>query len=364
MTRLPGRSYTGPDPAGFMSAAEVAGYLTGYARSSDAPVRTGADVRSVRPSDAGYRVTTTAGEWSAAAVVLATGWADRPHVPALAAGLHPALEQVTAATYRSAERLPDGGVLVVGASASGVQLADEIAGTGRPVFLAVGAHTRLPRRYRGLDILWWLDAMRLLERRLPVRLAPRPVAASSLQLTGRSGSRDVDLRSLQDRGVTLLGRVTGAQGHRLRLADDLVETTATADARLVRLLRRIDDYAHVVGLDDEILPPAPVVPVRAAADRPRELVLARAGIRSVVWATGYRRAYPWLQVPVLDAAGEIRHVAGTTAAPGLHVVGMSEQTRRNSTFIDGVRHDAAAVVTRILGDLRAAPASRAPELAA
>jgi putative flavoprotein involved in K+ transport len=258
--------------------------------------------------------------------------------------------QQTAATFRSADGLPDGGVLVVGASASGVQLADEIAASGRPVFLAVGRHTRVPRCYRGMDILWWLDAMGLLDRRLPVRLSPRRPAEASLQLVGRSDRRDVDLRALQNRGITLLGRLTAAQGGRVRLASDLTTTTATADARLARLLGRIDAYARAVGLEDEILPAEPVEPV-LAAEHPAELDLDRVGIRSVVWATGYRRSYPWLHVPVLDRSGEIRHLAGTTAAPGLHVVGMSRQSRHNSTFIDGVRHDAAAVVGRIVGDL-------------
>jgi putative flavoprotein involved in K+ transport len=137
----------------------------------------------------------------------------------------------------------------------------------------------------------------------------------------------------------------------VRFADDLAGTTASADARLARLLARIDAYARAVGLEREILPPVPVVPVAGVADHPTDVDLGSSGIRSVVWATGYRRSYPWLHVPVLDSSGDIQHLAGTTAAPGLHVVGMRRQTRRNSTFIDGVRHDAAAVVGRILADL-------------
>jgi putative flavoprotein involved in K+ transport len=364
MSRLPGRHYTGPDPAGYMPAREVGHYLTSYAHAFTAPVVHGADVESVRSAGAGYRVATTAGRWIAGNVVVATGWCDRPSVPATASSLDPRLVQRTAATFRSAADLPDGGVLVVGASASGVQLADEIAAGGRPVTLAVGSHTRLPRTYRGMDILWWLDIMGVLDRRTPVHVAPGGSAAEpSVQLVGRPDARDVDLRSLQDRGVALLGRLQGGEGTRLRFAPDLAGTTARADERLTALLRRIDGYARAVGLEDEISPAPTGVPAIRPVAPTTELDLGAAGIRSVVWATGYRRSYPWLHVPVLDPGGDIRHVAGTTAAPGLHVVGMRLQTRRSSTFLDGVRHDAAAVVGRILDDLGALPTGAAVPLA-
>jgi putative flavoprotein involved in K+ transport len=357
MTRLPGWRYDGDDPAGFMRAGEVAGHLTEYARAFSAPVVQGADVRSVRRDDGGYRLVTTAGSWTARAVVVATGWCDSPSVPPLAAALDPGLVQQTAATFRSPTALPDGGVLVVGASASGVQLADEIAGSGRPVVLAVGSHARLPRRYRGMDVMWWLDSMGVLDRRVRPYLAPGSATEPSVQLAGRPDGRDVDLPSLQARGVTLTGRLTAAAGTRVRFADDLAATTALADARLAGLLRRIDGYARAVGLEDEVLPVPPGPSAVRLDGSPAELDLPAAGIRSVVWATGYRRSYPWLHVPVLDPAGEIRHVAGQTAAPGLHVVGMRRQTRVNSTFIDGVRHDAAAVVGRVLDDLGATRAA-------
>jgi len=358
MSRLPGWHYTGSDPAGYMPARSVGDYLTSYAQAFSAPVVHGADVESVRSAGAGYQVSTTAGRWIAGSVVVATGWCDQASVPPTASGLDPRLVQQTAATFRSAADLPDGGVLVVGASSSGVQLADEIAGSGRPVTLAVGSHSRLPRTYRGMDILWWLDGMGVLDRRTPVHIAPGgPAAEPSVQLVGRSDGRDVDLRSLQDRGIALLGRLQGGEGTRIRFAPDLAGTSARADERLTNLLRRIDAYARAVGLEDEILAAPPTVPAIHPSETRTELDLTAAGIRSIVWATGYRRSYPWLHVPVLDEAGEIRHVAGSTAAPGLHVVGMRMQTRRNSTFIDGVRHDAAAVVGRILDDLGAGASS-------
>jgi putative flavoprotein involved in K+ transport len=350
MSRLPGWSYSGLDEHGFMTARETAAYLTAYARSFAAPVVGGAELESVRPSGVGYRVNTAAGSWSARAVVVATGWCQQPAVPGVAVALDPLIKQETAATYRSPGALPDGRVLVVGASASGVQLADELAAAGRDVVLAVGSHTRLPRTYRGLDILWWLSAMGVFDREARPQLGG---GDPSLQLIGRVDRRDVDLTALQRRGISLAGRVVSVEGSRVRFARDLPATTAAADARVTALLHRVDAYAHAVGLDDEI-EPAPPPPAAARADAaPGELDLAAGGFGTVLWATGYRRAYPWLQVPVLDAAGEIRHVRGRTPAPGLHVVGMRRQTRRSSTFLDGVRHDAALVVGDLLAGLGA-----------
>lgn len=354
LSRLPGWRYTGSDPNGFMPARAVADYLAAYAAAFDAPIVHSAHVESVRADGDGYRVDTAAGAWSARAVVVATGWCDRPLVPASAAELDGNVVQLTAASYRDPAGLPDGAALVVGGSATGVQLADELAGSGRRVILAVGRHSRLPRSYRGMDIMWWLDSMALLDRRTPMQpAAGRSADDPSVQLVGRADGRDVDLSSLQDRGVQLTGRFRGAVDGRVCFADDLAATAAAADERLGELLRRIDAYARAVGLEDELLdPPHGIRPARLDG-APSELDLAAEGVRTVLWATGYRRSYPWLHVRVLDPDGEIRHVRGTTAAPGLHVVGMRMQTRRNSTFLDGVRHDAAVVVHRILDDLGA-----------
>jgi len=345
LSRLPGHRYTGPEPAGFMSAAEVAGYLRCYAVG--APVVEGAEVVSVRGCGAGYRVLTVAGSWSARVVVVATGWCDLPRVPAVALGAR--IEQLTPVTYRNPTTLPDGGVLVVGASASGVQLADELVGAGRSVVLAVGGHSRMPRRYRCRDIMWWLDAIGVLDQRLDERRSP---AERSLQLVGRADGREVDLRALQDRGVALTGRLTGIDGHRLRFADDLAETTGRADARLVDVLRRVDAVARTAGLADEIEAASPIRGVRTEPTV-SALDLRQAGIGTVIWATGYRRTYPWLHLPVLDQAGEIRHRGGATAVPGLYVIGMRWQSRRNSANLDGVRHDAVTVVSRVLEHLGA-----------
>jgi putative flavoprotein involved in K+ transport len=257
--------------------------------------------------------------------------------------------------------VPDGRVLVVGASATGVQLADELRAAGRDVVLSVGRHTRVPRRYRGMDIMWWLYSIGALDRVADPADGPRP-PERSLQLVGSASGRDVDLESLTSRGIELIGHVDALDPTTLRVADDLHETRATADAKLHRLLQRIDDFAIASGLHSELEPasrPAPARPTTQAA--PTRLAMGGpTGIGSVVWATGYRQRYPWLKVPVLDPRGEIAHVAGRTGVHGLAVVGMAWQTRRTSTFIDGVRHDAALVGDQLLQDvLGTAPARRA-----
>jgi putative flavoprotein involved in K+ transport len=357
MSRLPGWSYRGTDPSGFMPAVEVAEYLTAYADSFGAPIIHGAEVRSVRRRGAGYQVVSDAGIWSAAAVVIATGYSDQPAVPELAGTLHPSIRQITPDLYRNPGDVPVGRVLVVGASATGAQLADELATAGRDVVLAVGRHTRVPRRYRGMDIMWWLDSMGMLDRPLTTaQLARRP--EPSLQIVGSTNGREIDLPSLAERGIRLAGRVTGAGGRELTFADDLATTAAAADSKLDRLLGRIDHFAATTGLENDIDPPDRPRQIAGGPDARQPLEKVDA-IRAVIWATGYRRAYPWLRVPVLNAAGEIQQSAGRTPAPGLLVIGMRSQTRRSSTFLDGVRHDAALVVDHLINGALAGSARRA-----
>ncbi len=347
MTRLPGWSYGGPDPDGYMTAGEVAGFLRGYADSMAAPVVEHAEVRSVRRVADRYRVLTGIGTWTTDAVVLATGWNDLPRIPDLAVNLDPGLHQLTPDRYHDPTDLPEGGVLIVGASATGVQLADELARAGRRVVVAAGRHSRLPRRYRGIDIMRWLDALGVNRRDLDH--VPDPAAVlrePSLQLAGRPDHRDVHLAALQGLGVQVVGRLTGVDGNQVVFAADLAVTTTAADVRLRRLLARID--ARAEGPPGAIQ--AQVSPV-VTAGVVTDLNLHAAGIRTVVWATGYRRAYPWLQVPVLDPAGEVRHHRGRTPAPGLFVVGMHWQSHRGSMTLDGVGHDAARVAVQAIAHL-------------
>jgi putative flavoprotein involved in K+ transport len=341
LSRLPGWTYDGGDPDGFMTMPEVTGYLERYARSFGAPVETGTTVAAVHRDADGYRVRTDRGELATENVVIATGACHEPAVPGFARHAHPGIAQRAPASYRGPERLPDGGVLVVGASASGVQLAAELRAAGRAVVLAVGRHVRLLRTYRGRDIHHWLDRLGLLHK--PAEPGAGNPLALSAQLVGSPERRDVDLATLQRAGVVLAGRLTGLDGTWARFAGDLHRHTGDADRRLVRLLGRID--GHLATTDRAV----PADPVRPVAPRPaiRELDLAAAGIGTVLWATGYWRRYPWLHVPVLRPDGELIHHHGVTPAPGLYAIGLPLQSRRNSTFIDGVRHDALSITRQI-----------------
>jgi putative flavoprotein involved in K+ transport len=347
-SRLPGYHYRGAQPHSYMTVAELVDYLDGYARSFQAPVEEGAAVVAVEPAAAGYRVATLRGEWQADNVVIATGHSDVPHVPELARALSDAFVQLVPTRYRNPRELPEGGVLVVGASASGIQLAAELQASGRPVTLAVGRHTRLPRRYRGRDILWWLDAMGLLdERRDQVFDIEASEGQPSLQLVGQPDHATLDLPLLEGRGVRLAGRVIGAERTRVSFADDLVGQTVAADVRLARLLARIEEFVASAGLARQLPAPEPFEPFFWPAAAPAAIDLRAEGIRTVVWATGFRRHYPWLKVPVLDERGEVRHEGGVTASPGLYVLGLYFMRRRKSSLIDGVGDDARELAAHI-----------------
>jgi putative flavoprotein involved in K+ transport len=246
-------------------------------------------------------------------------------------------------------------VLVVGASASGIQIADEVHASGRPVTIAVGRHARLPRRFRGKDILWWLDVMGLFDS-TPGDVFDIDVSRHqpSYQLVGRPDHATLDLATLQSRGVTVVGRVTGVDGKQVTLADDLVATTAAADVKLAVLLARINEFVERKGLEDEVEVAEPFAPVWPAFTEARtSLNLGDEGISAVVWATGFRRAYPWLKVPVLDERGELRHRGGVTPQPGLYALGLQFMRRRKSAFIDGVGDDARELAEHVAGRPRA-----------
>jgi putative flavoprotein involved in K+ transport len=327
-----------------MTAGAFAGYLQAYADGCDAPVVQDTLVNAVWRTPFGYRVETNRGSWEAQAVIVATGHCDVPTVPAMGRMLPPSICQVTASDYRNPAQLPDGGVLVVGAAATGVQLAEEIHLSGRLVSLSVGRHTRLPRSYRGRDIWWWLERTGLLDETIhDVSDLQRSRNQPSFQLVGRRDGRTLDLGVLRMAGVRLLGRAFAAEGSVIRLRDDLAETSAAAHDALKRLLSRIDPIADAAG--------APVdrasVHTIDLGSSPTVLDLEANGIRSVVWATGFSRNYSWLQVPVLDADGEIMQQGGITPSPGLYVLGLRFMRRRKSNFIDGVGTDATELADEV-----------------
>lgn len=348
LSRLPGWAYSGPDPDGYMTSDEFVDYLTAYAGSFDAPVRSHTVVTQVMRSGTGLAVHTNRGVWAARNVVIATGYHSQARIPRLADGLAGDVPSTTPAGYRSPSGLPDGAVLVVGASSSGAQIAHELAVSGRDVLLAVGGHTRLPRHYRGRDILWWLDRTGALDRTIDQRSSAELARREpSLQLGSGTDRRGIDLGVLQDAGVRLAGRLQALDGTVADFADDLAETMGAAQQRLLRVLGEVEEYVRTrPALAIEPPDPPPVIPVPPG---PSTVDLHRAGVTSVVWATGYRPAYPWLRVPVLDASGRIRHRRGVTEVPGLYAIGLRYQHRRSSTFIDGARHDAMFLADHIAG---------------
>ena len=344
MTRLPGYAYRGPDPDGYLSVRQVTAMLEEYAEASAAPVLTGTTVTSVRSAGGRYVVATDQGSWRAPTVVLACGAATLPAVPALACLVPARITSVTPAGYRNPGQLPPGGVLVVGASASGIQLADELHRSGRPVTLAVGEHVRMPRTYRGRDILWWLDACGLLDQRYDqVDDLVRARNVPSMQLVGAQG-RTVDLNALSSAGVRLVGRLAGIAGGVAQFSGSLPNVCALADLKLGRLLSAIDAWAGAAGERF-----APTV-VRTA---PLGLDLRSGEIGTIVWATGYRPDLSWLDVPVFDRRGRVVHDGGVTACLGLYVIGMPFLRRRKSSLIDGAAGDAAELVTHLAGYLDA-----------
>ena len=350
-SRLPGFSYQGDDPDGFMTMPEVISYLEQYARSFGPPVQDETTVLSVtRASGGGYCVRTDQGDWRAPTVVVATGHCGVPFVPKAAKKVAAELHQVVPARYRNPEQLPDGGVLVVGASASGIQLAQEIHRSGRPVTLAVGRHTRMPRRYRGRDITWWLESSGMLSERADRAFNLESARRQpSLQLVGTSENQTLDLAVLQDEGVQLMGRVFDADERRVSFCDDLERNVDAAEQKLERVLANIDRFIDVTLMAADARDRRKAIKVSAA---PTELDLRDAGISTVLWATGYRRQYPWLNVPVLNIRGEIIHDGGVTDAPGVYALGLNFQRTRKSSFIDGVGEDACALAAHITRNLQ------------
>jgi len=349
-SRLPGWSYAGPNPDGYMSIGELLAYLEGYARSFAAPLFGGIAVRAIAPAPDGYLVETDAGSWHARAVILATGYCDRPAVPRFSQQLSPRVHQLAPAGYRRPDDLPPGGVLVVGASASGVLIADELRAAGREVTVAVGGHTRLPRHHLGRDISWWLEVMGVLTETVhdthdldAARRQP------SMQLVGDDSGRSLDLGTLRAAGVRLVGRMVDAGGETIELADDLAATTTAADARAHRLVERIAAFARAREIAAR--GPAAVVTPIAPRPAPTRLSLGAERISTVIWATGFRRDYAWLHVPGVIAGGELVHDGGVTPAPGLYALGLRFQRRRNSSFLDGVGDDARAVVDHLVARL-------------
>jgi putative flavoprotein involved in K+ transport len=354
-TRLPGYRYAGADPDGYMTSGEVVDFIVGYAKRTSAPVRTCTAVTAVRAGREGYLVETDRATWRCRAVVLAHGAHGVPVVPALATRLPRGVRTLTATEYRRPADLDWGRVLVVGASATGLQLADEIRKSGRPVTIAVGEHIRMPRLYRGRDIQWWLEAVGVLDERhdeiddiVRARRVPSP------QLVGSPERRTLDLNALSAQGVDIVGRLAGIEGSRLQFSGSLSNHCAMADLKLDRLLERIDHWTAERRVSDLVAEPERFAPTRVAATPRLALDLAKESVATIVWATGFRPDYSWLHVPVLDARGRLRHDGGIVAAPGLYTLGLNFMRRRRSSYIHGAADDVRDLSADLVAHLRGA----------
>jgi putative flavoprotein involved in K+ transport len=347
MTRLPGHAYQGDDPDGYMSAGEVVDFVSGYAASTAAPVHTHTTVLGVEPEGDGYRVTTARGDLVCRAVVLATGAFNAPIVPRLAEAIPTRVQQLTAHSYRNPQRLGPGGVLVVGASSTGVQFAQEIARSGRSVTLAVGEHVRLPRVYRGRDIQWWMLASGVLDQRIEdVDDPERARRVASPQLVGTPERATVDLNALQQQGVEIVGRLAGIRDGKAQFSGSLRNVCSLADLKMNRLLDAIDDWAERGGARAERYAPT------AIGSSPRLGLVLGEDVRTVIWATGFRPDYSWLRVPVLDGGGALRHDRGVAeGAPGLYALGLPYLRRRKSSFIHGAEDDVRELAAHLIGYL-------------
>jgi putative flavoprotein involved in K+ transport len=365
MTRLPGRHYQGADPDGYMTAAEVVDFLQGYAAGNAVPLVGASQVERVVQREGGYRVVTSRGEWLCRALVLATGAFNLPVVPQVGQGVPARVAQFNAHTYRHPGQLEAGGVLVVGASATGLQLAQEIQRSGRQVTLAVGEHVRMPRVYRGRDVQWWLLAAGILDQRIEDTDDPqRARHVPSPQLVGTPERATLDINALRRDGVEIVGRLAGVRDGRAQFSGSLRNVCALADLKMHRLLDVFDLWARTRGVDAEAGPAERPAPTEIGAT-PRLGLQLGGEVRTVLWATGFRPDYSWLDVPVFDRRGNLQHDRGVVAAPGLYVLGLPYLRRRKSSFIHGAEDDVRELSAHLIDylDRSAARAARAQRYA-
>lgn len=344
--RFPGMEFPDLDPDAFASKEQVAEYFVAYAEKIAAPIRSGVEVTSVQRNagKAGFRAETSDGTIDARFVVAATGPFQRPVIPPIVPDGAGVL-QIHSSSYRNPRQVPNGAVLVVGAGSSGVQIADELAQSGRRVFLSVGPHDRPPRSYRERDYCWWLGVLGLWDLETP----PQGAEHVTIAVSGVHGGHTVDFRALAARGITLVGRTTSFDLGTMRFAPDVGDNIARGDANYLALLDQADAYIARNGLD---LPEEPAARVLGTdsnyvTNPLLELDLVTAGVTSIVWATGFTVDYSWLQVNAFDEIGRPKHRRGVSSEPGVYFLGLPWLSRRGSSFIWGVWHDARYLADHI-----------------
>jgi putative flavoprotein involved in K+ transport len=366
---FPGQPYDGTDPGGYMPGAEIADRVARYAQAIRAPVALETDVELLQRRGGWFRLETSAGAIDARQVIVAAGSFHGPRIPPIAGALPGRLVQLHSHAYRDQTALPPGAILVVGSGQSGVQIAEELADAGRRVFLSVGHAGRVPRRYRGSDVFRWLRACATDGEAYGTPLPsvtslpdPRLRSAGNPHVSGHGGGHDTNLRRLAAEGMTLIGRIEGVDGERLRLAPDLAANLASADRFFDERFRTlVDTYIERAGLD---APPDDRQPFAYDPAEPTELDLAGAGISTVLWTTGYALDYTWIDLPIFDPLGFPRQTDGLTEVPGLAFLGLLWQRNQASATLFGVGLDALVLASRlgipVSGEDAAAAASPPP----
>lgn len=358
-SRLPGYTYQGNDPDGYRTMPEVIDFLEHYAQCIAAPVESCTEVTSVTKPDDDYLVSTNRGDWRCQTVVIASGACNIPTKPKCAGDVPTSIASLTPMDYRNPGQLDDGGVLVVGASATGIQLADEIHRSGRQVTLSVGEHIRAPRMYRGRDIQWWMDATGVHDERWDeIDDIGRARKVPSLQLVGSPDHETLDLNAVSRAGVKLVGPIAGVTNGKAQFSGSLHNQCAMSDLKMNRLLDSFDTWSAERGLGSEFESPHRFEPTKVEESPPLGLDLASDKIRTIIWATGYRPDYSWLRVPVLNHKGQIRHDGGVVSSPGMYLMGMQFLRRRKSALIDGAADDAFDLSNRLVAHLDTLPAAK------
>jgi len=351
-TRLPKYAYSGDDPNGFIGRDEIVRFFADYAFMLEAPVECGFDVASVHPAEGSNRIIVRGADgttFDADNVVVAIGGYHKAKVPPVGGLLPRTVLQIHSSDYRRPAQLPPGAVLVVGAGASGQQIAEELMRSGRTVYISVGTHNRLPRRYRGHDAIWWMEQLGTFDTTVgSLPSFEEAMRRPSVSLTGVGGGHDLDLRDLEREGMILLGHITGADDARLRLAPDLEASLSDGEKVYASFVESIDRYIEKNGLRFD----SPDARPHGGDERVRKdittLDVAQAGISSIVWATGFRRDFDWIRSPSIAPGRDPVHVRGVSNQPGLFFLGLRWLHTRRSNFIDGAGADAAYVRDQIL----------------
>ncbi|MBB1251352.1 flavin-containing monooxygenase [Rhizobium sp. G21] len=344
--RFPTRTFDDIAPEAFAGKDSIVSYLEAHARENGSPVRCGVEVTALgrKPDGSGFTAETNQGVFEARNIVSATGPFQKPVFPALIPASS-GVTQIHSSSYRNPSELPEGGVIVIGAGSSGVQIADELARAGRKVYLAVGPHNRPPRSYRGKDFVWWLGALGLWD----VKANDPSLEHVTIAVSGARGGHTVDFRVLASHGITLVGRAQYYENGVLHFADDLAKNIAMGDADYLSVLDSADAYIAREGLDFPEEPEARIIgpEPNCVKDPVLDLDLAEAGVTSIIWATGYTLDYGWLKLDVMDERGRPSHHRGVSAVPGFYFLGLPWLSRRASPFIWGVWHDAKYLAEHI-----------------